>query len=268
MLQEGTATMSETATEPTPPALTEPPAPADPPAQQQPPATGQEPAAQPAASADELPSWAQRELKKLRDEAANHRVKANEASAQATAAVEQMRADQASQRLAWAKALGLAPEEPPTAEQLTEKLTAAQAAAAAERDRARAAAVELAVLRSASRQQANGDALLDSRTFASQLTGLDPAAADFAQQVDAAITTAVEANPGWKLAAPTPAAPAAPAPPAVPQSGTGPITGVPDGPRQWTQADVDRASPAEVQKAMDDGLLQSLGFGTARKRRR
>lgn len=248
------------------------PAPTEPPVQQQPPAPGQEPPAPAAASTDELPSWAQRELKKLRDEAASNRVKAKEAADAATAQVQQLREAQEAQRIALGKALGLVADEPPTAEQLAEKLGAAQAETAAERDRARAAAVELAVLRTAARHQADGDALLDSRAFASQLTGLDPSAPDFAQRVDAAITAAVEAQPRYKLAA---AAAPEPPPPPEPQSATtapparsgGEHNGAPGGQRQWTLEDVQSASPAETAEALKAGLLVGLGIKAPKSRR-
>jgi hypothetical protein len=259
---------SEAATEPpaadpaTPPAPAADPAPpaADPAAP-----SGQEPPAPPAepTSVDALPAWAQQEIRKTRNEAAANRAKAKE-HADALAALQttsQARLD------AIARTLGLKPEEA-TPEQIMAQRDAANTLAEANAQRARETAVELAVFRTATAAQVNGNALLDSRAFVATLDGLDPSAADFAQRVNDAITAAVEANPSWKLAAPAPAAPAAPAPPAVPRSGTGPVTGVPDGPRQWTEADVERASPAQVQKAMDDGLLLNLGFGTARKNRR
>jgi hypothetical protein len=259
---------SEMPPEPAPPAATEPPAPAAvpaPPAADPAPAPGQEPPALPAeaTSVEQLPGWAQKLVRDSRNEAAANRVKAKEQADALTA----LQAKSQQQLDGIAKALGLKPEEA-TPEQILAERDAARAASEASAARAREAAVELAVFRAAAAAQVNGNALLDSRSFAATLSGLDPAAGDFAQRVSDAITAAVEANPGWKLAAPAPPVPAPPAPPAVPKSGTGPVTGVPDGPRQWTQADVDRASPAEVQKAMDDGLLQGLGFGTARKRRR
>lgn len=257
---------SEAPPEPTPPALTEPPAPAAEPAPPVDPAppSGQEPPA-PAepSSVDQLPAWAQKLVRDSRAEAASNRVKANEQAVALTA----LEAKSQQQLDGIARALGLKPEEA-TPEQILAERDAARTASEASAARARQTEVELAVFRAAAAAQVNGDALLDSRSFAATLSGLDPAASDFGQRVSDAITAAVEANPGWKTAAPPPAVPVPPAPPAVPKSGTGPVTGVPDGPRQWTQADVDRASPAEVQKAMDDGLLQGLGFGTARKRRR
>ena len=261
---------SEPAVEPTPPAATEPPKPNEPPvqpeptAQQDPPATGQEPPA-PAepSSVEQLPAWAQKLVRDTRNEAAANRAKAKEHADALTA----LQAKSQQQLDGIAKALGLKPEEA-TPEQIMAERDAARAASEASAARAREAAVELAVFRAAAAAQVNGNALLDSRSFAATLSGLDPAASDFGQRVSDAITAAVEANPGWKIAVPASPAPTPPAPPAVPKSGTGPVTGVPDGPRQLTEADVARMTPAQVQKAMDDGLLQGLGFGTARKRRR
>jgi hypothetical protein len=259
---------SETVPEPAPPAATEPPAPAadpTPPAADPAPLGGQEPPAPPAAatSVEELAPWAQKLIRDTRAEAASHRAKAKEQADALTA----LQAKSQQQLDGIAKALGLKPEEA-TPEQIMAERDAARAASDASAARARQTEVELAVFRAAAAAQVNGDALLDSRSFAATLAGLDPAAGDFRQRVSDAITAAAEANPAWKLTPPAPAAPAPPAPPAVPKSGTGPVTGVPDGPRQWTQADVDRASPSQVQKALDEGLLQGLGFGTARKRRR
>lgn len=244
---------------PEPPA-TPPPAPAPEPAA---PAQPETPPAPSASSVDELPSWAQRELKKLRDEAAGNRVKANETAD----ALAQMRADQEAQRQAMAKALGLVSDEPPTAEQLAEQLNATKAERDAQEARARQTAVELAVLRAAGTAQVDGNALLDSRSFVSTLDGLDPSAADFGQQVAAAINAAAEANSRYKLEPPAPAVPPPPAPPSVPKSG-GEFGAPPQGPRQWTDADVATATPAQVQKAINDGLLVNLGFGPKRGSRR
>lgn len=231
----------------------------------QPPANGQQAAEpQPSAStADELPAWAQRELKKLREEAAGNRVKAKEVET----TLAQFKAEQEQQRQAMAKALGFAPDEPPTAEQLAEQLNATKAERDAQQARARQTAVELAVFRVAAAQQVDGNALLDSRAFVSALDGLDPSAPDFGQQVKDAIATAAEANPRYKLEPPAPATPPPPAPPSVPKSGSE-FGAPPQGPRQWTEEDVARASATQVQKAINDGLLENLGFGPKRRSRR
>jgi hypothetical protein len=251
-----------------PPAPT-PPAPAPPTPTPAPPAA-EPPAPQPptppqpqAASVEELPAWAQKSLTELRAEAAANRVKAKEVADNLAA----FQAEQVKQRDAFAKALGLAGEEPPTAEQLTEQLTASKAERDAERQRARAAAVELAVFRAAAAAQVDGNALLDSRAFANTLDGLDPAATDFGQKVTDAISAAAEQNPGYKLAPSTPAPPAPPLPPTVPKSGAE-FGAPPTGPRQWTDADVEGATPRQVQDAINAGLLQNLGFGPKRGARR
>ncbi|MFZ3547709.1 hypothetical protein ACODT3_19240 [Streptomyces sp. 4.24] len=72
-----------------------------------------------------------------------------------------------------------------TPEELTQQLTTAQA-------QARQTAVELAVYRTAAAAGADADVLLDSRTFADSLAGIDPA--DTAA-VTAAVKAAVTANP-------------------------------------------------------------------------
>lgn len=78
---------------------------------------------------------------------------------------------------------------PPTPEQLTTDLTAARQG---ERD----AKLESAVLRSAARQNANGDRLTDSNSFMAGIRALDldPSAADFATQIDGAVKAAVDAD--------------------------------------------------------------------------
>jgi hypothetical protein len=217
----------------------------------------------PAASVDELPPWAQREIKKLRDENAGNRVQAKENSDRLAA----FEAAQEQQRQAMAKALGLVSDEPPTAEQLTEQLNATKSERDAEQARARQTAVELAVFRAAAAEQVDGNALLDSRAFVSALDGLDPSAPDFGQQVKDAIATAAEANSRYKLVPPAPTAPPAPEPPSVPKSGAE-FGAPPQGPRQWTEADVAAATPAQTQEAINKGLLVNLGFGPKRSARR
>ena len=171
---------------------------------------------------------------------------------------------------ALAIALGLKTgDEPPDPAKLAEELKAEKDRAQAEISRRdtelKAKTVELAVLQAAQRHGADGPALLDSRTFLNSLAGLDPAAGDFADKLGEAIGKAVEQVPRYKLA---PAAPAPPAPPTVPKSGgAGDFSGTPGGNRQWTSADVQAASPAEVLEAQDAGLLIDLGFGPRKKKR-
>lgn len=121
---------------------------------------------------------------------------------------------------------------------------------------AKASATEAAVLRAASRLGANGDELLDSRTFTAQLEGLDSTEA-----IEAAIKLAVAQNParygrtGQTAADGTSAAAATQAATA---SSAGTFDGAQNGARQWTQADVNNATPAQVTEAMNKGLLQAL----------
>jgi hypothetical protein len=218
------------------------------------------PVPQPASSVDELPPWAQKSLAELRAEAAANRVKAKENADQLAT----FQAEQAKQRDAFAKALGLVTDEPPTAEQLAEQLATAAKERDAERDRARQAAVQLAVFKAASAQQVDGAALLDSNAFTSTLAALDPTSADFGQRVTDAIAAAADRDPRYKTAATQPPAPPAPT---IPKSGSE-FGAVPPGPRQWTDEDVQRATPSQLQKAINDGLCRDLGFGPKRGSRR
>lgn len=117
----------------------------------------------------------------------------------------------------------------------------------------KSAALEVAVLRAASRLGADGDALLDSRAFLAQLDGLDPAQPEgIAAAVKAAMSggryaAGTQAATGTGTAAATAAA-----------STAGTFDGSSGGNRQWTQADVDRATPAQVIEAMNKKLLVQL----------
>jgi hypothetical protein len=256
-------------TPPEPP-VGDPPAPPDP-AEPAPPATdpapagGQEPPAppaEPASSVEQLPAWAQKLIRDGRNEAAASRQKAREHET-ALAALQ----DQSQKQLdGIAKALGLKPEEA-TPEQILAERDAANAKASAQEARARESAVELAVFRASAAAQVNGNALLDSRSFVATLAGLDPAAEDFGQRVNDAISAAADAHPEWKIAAPAPAPAAPPASPAPTPARSGGEHTAPGGNRQWTIEDVKAASPSEVAKAVEDGLLIDLGYSPTQKRR-
>jgi hypothetical protein len=110
----------------------------------------------------------------------------------------------------------------------------------------RRAAVD-AVRAEAARIGADGDALLDSQNFYQRVTSLDPDASGYSAKVRELVAAAAPPTVARQRAAPPP--PAA----------TGPL--------QWTPADVDRASPSEVQDAIEAGLLADLGVAPRRKRR-
>lgn len=132
----------------------------------------------------------------------------------------------------------------PDVDAITAQLQQAQAAQ-------RAREVELAVLRVAGRNGADGDALLDSRQFLASLDGVDPTDA-------AAITDAVKAAVAANNRYAAPGADTAGQGSTQQQrqaSSTTEFNGAPGGQRQWTQADVDRASPKQLEKAIGDGLL-------------
>lgn len=180
-----------------------------------------------------LPEWAQKLIRTTRTEAATNRTKA-------TTAGEALEAT----RDAIAKALGLKPDDDP--------VKAAQTAAD-QRDaalqEAKATKIENAVLRSATKHGANPEALTDSRTFMAKLADMDPAADDFATQVDEAIKKAVEDNPLLKLEIP------------APRSG-GPVGGGAAIPGQLTADDVQKlhaeGRSAEIVKAKEEGRLNNL----------
>lgn len=132
---------------------------------------------------EDLPDWAQKIIRDTRDEAAKNRTGK-------TAAEEQQ------QKIlkAVAQAAGLKIEgddEQPDPAKLTEELTKTQ-------QQAREAAVQLAVYRTAGKNQGDPDALLDSRAFLTKVADLDPTAADFATKVETAIKDAVKDNPKLK----------------------------------------------------------------------
>jgi hypothetical protein len=84
----------------------------------------------------------------------------------------------------------------PDPEKLTQELTAAQ------RD-ARATKIENAVLKNASKHDANPALLADSRSFMESIAELDPAADAFNSKISDAIKKAVTDNEALKLTAPT-----------------------------------------------------------------
>lgn len=133
---------------------------------------------------------------------------------------------------------------------ITTQLQAAQADS-------RARAVELAVLRAAGRNGADGDALLDSRQFLQSLDGVDP---NDATAITDAVKAAVTANPRYAAPGADTAGQGSSTQQQRQASSTTEFNGAPGGQRQWTEADVDRATPAELRKATKDGLLrQYLG---------
>lgn len=245
--------------------------------------TGQQPAnpgpAEPAAGGSTNGDKTARTIEAIRGDFKAERAKrqaAEQEVAAIKAALEADKAERTKQMDALAIALGLkSGDEPPDPAKLAGELKAARETATAEisqRDaNLRQAQVELAVLRNAGRHGGNGDALLDSRSFMSRVSGLDPAADDFAEQLGDAIKAAVEASPQYKAAAVKPGDKGGSnsrQPPAPSRSG-GEHTS-PGGNRQWTIEDVKAASarnPAEVTKAMEDGLLVDLGYRPAKKRR-
>jgi len=184
----GAATPGTVTAAPVADATADPGAPTTPsPTQEAPPAAQQQaPAAQPGDGLPDDPAVLKSLIVDLRRENAASRTNAK------TQAAEEAR-NALAQDIG--KALGLVQDEnaTPKPEELTAQVQAAQAAA-------RESAVQLAVYRTASTHQGDPNALLDSRAFLAKVTDLDPAAADFQAQVDAAVKAAVADNPKLKAA--------------------------------------------------------------------
>lgn len=145
----------------------------------------------------ELKTFDEAYVKKLRDEAAERRTTAKDLEAKLADAEKQRQ----SQLDTIAQALGLKDaDQPPTVDELTAQLTAAQQQAA-ERDAAyRQLTVERAAERAAREHGADVDTLLDSRSFAQKLSDLDPSTDDFADAVSGLVKKTVEDNPKYRLA--------------------------------------------------------------------
>lgn len=256
--------------EPAAPATgTEPQAPQAPPADPEPqpePATGEPAAPQPSAkdggASDDAAKW-KALARKHEDQNKATRTELEQIKAQREAAD----AEQAKRMDAFAIALGLkSGDEPPDPAKLAEELertkAANESAAEALRTEIRQRDLRLAVLTQAPGLDANGLLLMDSLSFLRKLDGLDPAADDFSERVGEAIKQAAEANPQYKVA-PKPAEKPAPT---IPRSG-GEHNGAPGGNRQWTVADVERATAQEVVAAQEQGLLIDLGYHPKKSRR-
>jgi hypothetical protein len=125
-------------------------------------------------------------VKKLRDEAAANRVKANEAETR-----HQQMLD------AIAKSLGLKDDDKPDADALTQQLTASQA-------EAKRLKVAYAVEKAARSNEADEDLTVAVLAHQGKLAGLDPASDGFADAVAELVKATVDANPRLKTAPPTP----------------------------------------------------------------
>lgn len=248
---------TQPATPPAPPAPTptppEPAAPATPPAPPAP-APATEPPTEPKAKAPKFegefdPARFEKLVENLRGDLAAE--KAKRETAEKT--FEQKAADQQAdlmKKVAAAFGYDTGEEKPPTPEELTQKLADEQSRTKEFEDTARQTQVELAVYKSAGKHGGDPDSLLDSRGFAQAIAKLDPASPEFAASVEKAVKAAVEANP--KLAAVKPAEPK----PAVPAGGA-PMDGAPGSKKQLGKADVDRMTPEQITKAIDEGRLTS-----------
>lgn len=159
---------------------------------------------------DDLPAWAQAELRRARNDAVKYRTQLAEKQAEqpvtAGPSPEEIAA-QAKAELAQqiGKALGIVEEEKPVdPKDMIDRLSAEKDATAKERDAERElhrrALRELGVHRTSLKQGADGDALLDSRSFLRSIKDLDPDAEDFSTVLAERITQAIEDNPKFKAA--------------------------------------------------------------------
>lgn len=122
--------------------------------------------------------------------------------------------------------------------------------------RVRHQAVEAAVRRVAPDLGADADQLMDSRSFIAATSALDPDGPDFPVQLVAVVKQTAETDPRFRAGSAAAAQVDPSAAPAAP------------GERQWTDEDVERATPAETQAAIDKGLLADLKVGSSPRRHR
>jgi len=133
---------------------------------------------------EDLPDWAQKVIRDLRDEAAGNRTGKNQAEQQHQQTLDKI-----------ATALGLKGDDTKDPDKLAADLKD-------ERDKTRRKTVELAVYRAAAQHDADPAALLDSRSFLDSLDDLDPNADDFGTRVGTRIADAVTKNSRLKISGP------------------------------------------------------------------
>ena len=148
---------------------------------------------------EDLPESMQAYVRELRKENGDYRTAKKNAEDAAAQASEQAKSELVQEL---GKALGLVDSEDsgdkaPSAEELTQQITS-------EREAHKATKVELAVYRSASKHEADPDALLDSRAFLEEAVKLDPSSDEFGSKISDVIKSAVDKNPKLKLAGQTP----------------------------------------------------------------
>lgn len=146
-----------------------------------------------------FPEAAQAIIRDLRRENGNHRTAKKSAEESAAGAGDEAR-NELIQDIG--KALGLVDtsdggDKTPSAEELTSQISS-------EREAHQATKVELAVYRSASKHEADPDALLDSRSFLEEAAKLDPSSDEFSDKIAEHIKSAVNKNPKLKLAGQAP----------------------------------------------------------------
>jgi hypothetical protein len=143
-------------------------------------------------------------VKKLRDEAANARVKGKEAAEQAAQEAAEKATRELSEQIG--RALGLIKDDvAPDPAELLKQAQDREAQLAAERDSVanelRALRIEKALTAAADKFDGDKEILAPYLAGTGALTKLDPAADDFASQVEAIISAAVESNPKLKKTA-------------------------------------------------------------------
>lgn len=189
-----------------------------------------DPVTEPAEAEKEPKSFDAAYVQKLRDEAANARVKGKEAAAQAAQEAAKAAQDELTEKLG--RALGLIQDNPDPAE-LLKAAQDRETQLAADRD---AVAEKLrnferrdALTRAANTAEADLEAILDSRKVNEEIAKLDTNADDFAAQVAEVVSAAVESNPKLKKA---------PAQVAAPRSG-GDMSGGNAAPNSNGEKDID-----------------------------
>jgi hypothetical protein len=114
---------------------------------------------------------------------------------------------------------------------------------------------ELGIRRAVDGTGADVGAILDSRSVRDAVSAIDvQAVGDYDTAVADAVRRVIGTDAGQSGAAP--------AQPSAPAQQTA------DGSRQWTMEDVNKSSPADLNKAVNDGLLRDLGYAPRRGKRR